>query len=111
MPDFSARVAFAENLARLDDVDEVAGLELLDSDGIRVAVIENRAGSHGSLKVYCHLARKWGAITPQAALEGLALYAEHTDDARRNPGKHPNIDRLFRCVDSGATYVARRLQR
>jgi hypothetical protein len=25
----------------------------------------------------------------------LELYAEHTADARANPGKHPNIDRLI----------------
>jgi hypothetical protein len=30
------------------------------------------------------------------------LYAEHTDDARANPGKHPNIDRLLALIESGA---------
>jgi hypothetical protein len=30
-----------------------------------------------------------------ASVEGLALYAEHTEDARIYPGKHPNIDRLL----------------
>jgi aspartate aminotransferase-like enzyme len=29
---------------------------------------------------------------------GLELFAEHTDDARDNPNKHPNIDRLFRVL-------------
>ncbi|MFN3397475.1 MAG: DUF2322 family protein [Sulfurimicrobium sp.] len=37
----------------------------------------------------------------------MRLYAEHTGDARRNPGKHPNIDRLFDIIHSGASYSAR----
>jgi len=46
-------------------------------------------------------------MTPAAAAEGLAIYAEHTDDARLNPGKHPNIDRLFGVQASGNTLHAR----
>jgi len=97
---------FAENLARLESIDAFAKLELFDAAGNMVARIENKAGSQGSLKVYRHLAEKWGAIDPAAAEEGLRLYAEHTGDARRNPGKHPNIDRLFEIIASGATYSA-----
>lgn len=99
---------FAENLALLPNVDDVARLELLDTTGNVVAVIENRPGSQGSLRLYCHLAREWGAITPDAAREGVRLYAEHSEDARRNPGKHPNIDRLFDAIASGVTYAVRR---
>ncbi|WP_423236267.1 DUF2322 family protein [Amphibiibacter pelophylacis] len=42
-------------------------------------------------------------ITPAAAQAGLALYAEHTEDARQNPGKHPNIDRLIALVERQET--------
>jgi len=98
---------FAENLARLDSVDAYAKLELIDVAGNVVACIENKPGSQGSLKVYRHLAAKWGAIDPDAAAEGLQLYAEHTEDARQNPGKHPNIDRLFDIVASGFNYSVR----
>ena len=52
------------------------------------------ASTAGSAAVYHALAARHGAITPEAAREGLALYAEHTADARAFPGKHPNIDRL-----------------
>jgi hypothetical protein len=48
------------------------------------------------------LGQHFGAITPLAAQTGLELYAEHTDDARANPGKHPNIDRLLALIESGA---------
>ncbi|PWB48007.1 MAG: DUF2322 domain-containing protein [Nitrosomonadales bacterium] len=97
---------FAENLAQLESIDDFSKLELFDAAGNPVAVIENKPGSQGSLKVYRHLAEKWGAINPDAAQEGLQIYAEHTGDARRNPGKHPNIDRLFEIIASGASYTA-----
>lgn len=86
---------FADNLAGMGSVDHLAGLELLDEQGAVVARIENKPGSQGSLKLYHHLARKWGSINGEAAAEGLALYAEHTDDALKHPGKHPNIDLLI----------------
>jgi len=31
----------------------------------------------------------------------LKIYAEHTQDAEENPGKHPNIDRLFEVIETG----------
>lgn len=91
---------FAENLAGLDSTDHLASIELLNADGSIAAVIENKPGSQGSLKVYQHLGRKFGAIDSSAAQEGLQLYAEHTADAQANPGKHPNIDRLFQVISS-----------
>ena len=30
------------------------------------------------------------------------VFAEHTADARTNPGKHPNIDRLLAIAENGA---------
>lgn len=98
---------FSENLAQLADVAEFSRLELFDAAGNPVAVIENKPGSQGSLRVYRYLVEKWGGINPDAAHEGLALYAEHTGDARQNPGKHPNIDRLFKIIADGASYSAR----
>lgn len=85
---------FAENLATLESADHLNRLELRSGDGVLTATIENKPGSQGSLKVYHHLWKKYGGISVEAAQEGLALYAEHTEDARANPGKHPNIDRL-----------------
>ena len=86
---------FAANLKKLPGISHLAALNLLDAEGNVVDVIENKAGSQGSLAVYNHLAQTYGAITPEAAKKGLELYAEHADDARANPGKHPNIDRLL----------------
>lgn len=96
-------MSFAENLKKLPGISHLAALNLLDADGNVVVSIENKAGSQGSLALYNHLGQTYGAITPEAAEKGLELYAEHTDDARQHPGKHPNIDRLFALIASKAT--------
>lgn len=93
LPNFSEK--FSDNLALLPAMDTVAAIELLNQTGAQVAKIENKPGQAGSLRVYCWLAQTFGAISPEAAEIGLNIYAEHTQDAVANPGKHPNIDRLF----------------
>jgi hypothetical protein len=102
-------MSFAENLKKLPGISHLAGLQLLDAEGAVVATIENKAGSQGSLALYNHLAQTWGAITPEAARKGLELYAEHTEDARQNPGKHPNIDRLLTLAAEGKTLRTKHL--
>lgn len=94
-------MAFADNLKQLPKVSHLAALQLLDRQGNLVATIENKPGQSGSLAVYNHLAQLYGAITPEAAKKGLELYAEHAEDARVHPGKHPNIDRLVTLVTEG----------
>ena len=93
-------MAFADNLKQLPRVCHLAAIHLLDSEGAVAATIENKAGQTGSLSIYNHLGQIYGAITAEAALKGLELYAEHTVDARQNPGKHPNIDRLLALANS-----------
>lgn len=92
LPDFSE--LFAGNLSLLPAMDGVEAIELIDRSGAVVGRIENKPGQAGSLRVYGWLAQAFGSITPEAAEAGLKIYAEHTGDARANPGKHPNIDRL-----------------
>jgi hypothetical protein len=101
--------SFAENLARLPLVDHIEQLELRGEAGQPIATIENKPGSAGSMRVYVYLSGKWGEINPQAAEEGLALYAEHAEDARLHPRKHPNIDRLLECVAEGTRYTVRQV--
>ncbi len=95
---------FIEMLATLESADHLQRLELADVNG-NIERIENKPGMQGSLKVYHHLWKKYGAINAAAAKEGLSLYAEHTEDAQNNPGKHPNIDRLFEVLENGLKYV------
>lgn len=94
-------MAFADNLKQLPGVSHLAAIQLVDAENNVVATIENKPGQAGSLVIYNHLAQLFGAITPEAARKGQELYAEHTEDARTNPGKHPNIDRLIGLEERG----------
>lgn len=96
-------MAFSDNLKKLPGISHLSALNLLDIEGNVLATIENKPGSQGSLAVYNHLAQLYGAITPDAAKKGLELFAEHSDDARQNPGKHPNIDRLNALIAENKT--------
>lgn len=100
-------MAFAENLKQLPGVSHLAAIELIGENDAPLATIENKAGQAGSLAVYNHLAQFYGLITADAARKGLELYAEHTDDARANPGKHPNIDRLIAVAAGGPALKVR----
>ncbi len=93
-------MSFAENLKKLPGISHLAAINLLDAEGTVVASIENKAGSQGSLTVYNHLAQTYGSINAEAARKGLELFAEHTEDERQNPGKHPNIARLL-AIEAG----------
>lgn len=88
-------MTFADQLKQLPKISHLASIVLLDARTQIVAEIENRPGQAGSVAIYNHLGQLYGAITPDAANKGLELYAEHAEDARLNPGKHPNIDRLL----------------
>lgn len=95
-------MGFAENLKQLPKISHLGAIHMLDGDGNVAATIENKPGQAGSLAVYNHLGQIYGAITVEAAKKGLEIYAEHTDDARQNPGKHPNIDRLLELANAGS---------
>ena len=93
---------FKDNLQQLPPVDGVQRIDLVDATGAVVASIENQPGKQGSLAVYQYLQRCFGALDAQAAEHGLAIFGEHTPDARNRPGAHPNIDRLLAIVAGGA---------
>lgn len=99
---------FTDQLKELPAISHLAELQLVDEKGQIVARIENKPGKTGSLTVYHALALKHGGqITPTAAQEGLVLFAEHTADALRRPGAHPNIDRLFDIIQTGQAYTVK----
>lgn len=96
-------MTFSDNLKQLPGISHLAALDLFDGTNDAVVRIENKSGQTGSLAVYNHLAQLYGAITPEAAQKGLELFAEHTEDARAHPGRHPNIDRLIGLIERGET--------
>ncbi|MDE2404286.1 MAG: DUF2322 family protein [Sphingomonadales bacterium] len=89
---------FKDNLAQLPAIAGIRRIDLADPSGALVASIENQPGKQGSLAVYQHLNQRFGTLDRAAAEHGLALFAEHTADARARPGAHPNIDRLLAIV-------------
>lgn len=104
-------MTFADNLKRLPAVDGIEKLELYGPDGRLAAVLENKPGKAGSLAVYNHLLLRHGRIDAAVAREGLELFAEHTADARANPGKHPNIDRLFELAEGNQALTGKVIPR
>ena len=92
---------FKENLQQLPPVDGVQRIDLIDAQGNVVASIENQPGKQGSLAVYQYLKKTFDILDEKAAEHGLAVFAEHTADARNRPGAHPNIDRLLEIAAGG----------
>lgn len=95
--------AFKDILASLPTIDHLEALELTDANGDSER-LPNQPGKAGSLAVYNALMEEFGEINKQAAEKGLQLFAEHTADAEANPGKHPNIDRLFAIIADDLCY-------
>ncbi|MBO9546342.1 DUF2322 family protein [Caulobacter sp.] len=93
---------FKDNLQQLPTIDDVQRVDLVDASGDVVASIENQPGKQGSLAIYQYLKRQFGGLDAKAAEHGLAVFGEHTADARNRPGAHPNIDRLFSIAAGGA---------
>ncbi|AOJ71424.1 MULTISPECIES: DUF2322 family protein [Burkholderia] len=93
--------AFKDNLAQLPAIDGIERIDLVDAKGAVVASIENKPGKQGSLAVYHYLRETFGALDADAAEHGLAVFAEHTADARDRPGAHPNVDRLLAIAAGG----------
>lgn len=97
----TAGTTFKDNLAQLPSITSVQRIDLIDASGTVVATIENMPGKQGSVAVYQYLSQEFGSLTVEAANHGLAIFAEHTTDARNRPGAHPNIDRLLEIADGG----------
>ncbi len=92
---------FKDNLQQLPPIDGVQRIDLVDAAGTVVASIENQPGKQGSVAVYQYLKQAFGALDARAAEHGLAVFGEHTADARERPGAHPNVDRLLALADGG----------
>ncbi|WP_250516036.1 DUF2322 family protein [Caballeronia sp. INDeC2] len=92
---------FKDNLAEMPAIEGIERIDVVDGKGEVVASIENKPGKQGSLAVYHYLKQTFGTLDANAAQHGLAVFAEHTADARNRPGAHPNVDRLLAVVDGG----------
>ena len=91
---FKTSNVFKDNLEQFPPVDIVERIDITQGDKPQGSIL-NADGQRGSLALYYYLYKTMGELDIYAARRGLELYAEHTADARANPGKHPNIDRLI----------------
>ena len=91
---------FKEILKTLPDVTELDRVELYDLNDNYIDKIVNLPGTQGSLKVFFFLYKKYKLIDTEAARNGLELFSEHTGDAKKKPGSHPNIDRLINLINN-----------
>ena len=101
---------FKDILPTLKDTSQIRQLELINEQGMFIDSIENVPGKSASVSIYYHVSSN-GQINRAAAKQALQLYAEHTDDARQHPGKHPNIDRLFDLIDNNLTFQVKVINR
>ena len=95
--------SFKQVLDALPDIEHIDKINLYDQNDNLVDVIENMQGSQGSLKVYFYLNKNFKEINLAAAQKGLDLFSEHTAEAKKNPGSHPNIDRLINILKKNDT--------
>ena len=95
---------FKTILATLPEIDHLSGLNINNGETLihHIPAVE---GKLGSLKVYHALAKQFNSkLDRTSAQKGLELFAEHTQDARLNVGKHPNVDLLFQVIEKGLAY-------
>ena len=95
---------FKEILETLPSIDHLTGLDGLIGETV-IHHIPAAPGKLGSLRLYHALAEKFnGKLDRISAQQGIEWFAEHVEDAKQNPGKHPNIDLLFKVVAEELNY-------
>ena len=92
-------MSFKEILETLPTIDHLTGLNVMDGKTI-IHNIPAIPGKLGSLRLYNALAEKFnGKLNRTSAQQGVEWFAEHVEDAKANPGKHTNIDLLFKVIN------------
>ena len=95
---------FKDILETLPTIDHLTGLDVLNGEAV-IHHIPAAPGKLGSLRLYNALAEKFnGKLDRTSAQQGIEWFAEHVEDAKQNPGKHPNIDLLFKVVEEELSY-------
>ena len=95
---------FKDILETLPIIDHLTGLDVLNGETV-IHHIPAAPGKLGSLRLYHALAEKFNRkLDRTSAQQGIEWFAEHVEDAKQNPGKHPNIDLLFKVVAEDVVY-------
>ncbi len=96
---------FKDYLATFPAIEHLSGLSVLDGSEVihHIPAVE---GKLGSLKLYHALALQFDhQLNAESAKQGLMWFAEHVEDAKQNPNKHPNIDLLLNVVANNSLYL------
>ena len=95
---------FKDILETLPSIEHLTGLDVLNGETV-IHHIPAALGKLGSLRLYNALAEKFnGKLDRTSAQQGIEWFAEYVEDAKQNPGKHPNIDLLFKVVAEELNY-------
>ena len=95
---------FKDILETLPSIEHLTGLDVLKGETV-IHHIPAAPGKLGSLRLYNALAEKFnGKLDRTSAQQGIEWFSEHVEDAKQNPGKHPNIDLLFKVVAENVVY-------
>ena len=95
---------FKDILETLPSIEHLTGLDVLNGETV-IHHIPAALGKLGSLRLYNALAEKFnGKLDRTSAQQGIEWFAEHVEDAKQNPGKHPNIDLLFKVIEEELSY-------
>ena len=95
---------FKDILETLPSIEHLTGLDVLNGETV-IHHIPAAPGKLGSLRLYNALAEKFnGKLDRTSAQQGIEWFAEHVEDAKQNPGKHPNIDLLFKVIAEELNY-------
>ena len=95
---------FKDMLETLPTIDHLTGLDVLNGETV-IHHIPALQGKLGSLRLYHALAEKFnGKLDRTSAQQGIEWFAEHVEDAKQNPDKHPNIDLLFKVAEEELNY-------
>ncbi len=90
---------FKDYLATFPNIDHLSGLNVMDEKGTLIHHIPAIEGKLGSLKLYYALSTQFNQqLNANAAEQGITWFAEHVEDAKQHPGKHPNIDLLLDVI-------------
>jgi len=87
---------FSKNLLSIPKNKKTVLLRIYNERDELISIMPNVPGTQGSVQIFQHIADQKGNINFEAAKQGLNLFGENLADAKKNPGKHKNLEILLR---------------
>ena len=87
---------FSENLVSIPKCKFTVLVRVYNEKKDLLSIIPNIHGKQGSVQIFEHISDAKGYINFEAAKWGISLYGENLEDAKKNPGKHKNLELLIK---------------